>query len=323
MNVQVATSKGFEVATNSELQIEKDGFLGQSVKDTSFETSRLLHTIAMPIFWLLIVWVAMKKNVRRKLGKSEPETNTFWFDGIGPGCREVKEGAASWKALEVIYNRPSGQVRNVGGFVDDFWNDSVNSKAIRNRLKLVKKEIKSAILQFSGQEEVRILSLAAGSAQAVIEVMSELPAEVRVKALLVDIDPTALKYAKKLAEKYGVVDQIETIEASVAQVRRISRDFKPNVIEMLGLLDYIPQQKAIRLVEKIRESLDPHGIFLTCNIAPNREMHFLKYVINWEMIYRSPVDLEEVIAGAGFDDYRLVYEPLKLHGIAVARRTEW
>lgn len=322
MNVQVASSKGFEVATSLELQRDKDGLV-ESSEVTKFETSRWVYTLAMPFLWILVAWVATKKAILSEIDKPEPHTNTFWFDGLGSGCREVKEGAASWKALEVIYNRPFGKDKTVGGLVDDFWNGSINSKAIRNRLKLAKKEVRSAILQFSGQEEVRILSLAAGSAQAVIEVISELPVEVRVKALLVDIDPTALSYAKKLAKMYGVADQIETLETSVVQVRRISRDFRPHVIEMLGLLDYVRQDNAIRLVGQIRKSLEPHGVFLTCNISPNREMHFLKYVINWEMIYRSPIVLEEVIAGAGFNDYRLVYEPLKLHGIAVARRTEW
>ncbi|MFA5318880.1 MAG: hypothetical protein WC387_00765, partial [Candidatus Paceibacterota bacterium] len=60
--------------------------------------------------------------------------------------------------------------------------------------------------------------------------------------------------------------------------------------------------------------------YLTCNIAPNFEQHFLKWVINWPMIYRSPRELADVIEQACFDDFRLIYEPLMIHGIVVAHK---
>ena len=197
----------------------------------------------------------------------------------------------------------------------------LNCQAVRNRLKLVKQEIGRAILRFSNHQEVRLLSLAAGSAQGVIEVMAELKAKgIQVRALLLDIDQTALDYAILLADRYGVGNQIETVKANVAQVARVSQDFRPQVIEMLGLLDYIPQGKAIRLVEKIRQSLETKGIFFTCNIYHNMEMHFLKWVINWAMIYRTPAELAEIVTEAGFSDYRLIYEPLKIHGLVIAQK---
>ena len=91
---------------------------------------------------------------------------------------------------------------------------------------------------------------------------------------------------------------------------------------MLGLLDYLPQKKAIKLSQKIRESLGSKGIFLTCNIRRNLERHFLRWVIDWPMIYRSPVEMAEVVAEAGFIDYRLIYEPLRIHGLVVASKSD-
>lgn len=293
----------------------------QPAKTAKFERRRWPYVLTMPISWLLTLWVMAKKAVRRWLGKPDPHINTFWFDGLGLSNRAIKEGAASWKALDIIYNHTFNQKKGVGGLVDDFWIGMMNAQAVRNRLKVVKQEIRRAILHFSNLQEVRLLSLAAGSAQGVIEVMAELKSQgIQVRALLLDIDQAALDYAKQLASQYGVADQIETVKTSIAQVIRVSQDFRPQVIEMLGLLDYIPRDKAVRLVGKIRESLETKGIFLTCNICHNPERHFLRWVINWPMIYRTPAELAEIITEAGFSDYRLIYEPLKVHGLVIAQK---
>ena len=325
MNGRVASTV-VEIATIPELPKVKTStaavVLPVKSIETEFERRRWPYILTMPISWLLTIWVILKKSICWWRGKPNLNINTFWFDGLGLSNRAIKEGAASWKALDVIYNHQFGQKKNISGFVDDFWIGMINAQAVRNRLKLVKQEIRSAILHFSNHQEVRLLSLAAGSAQGVIEVMAELKSQgIRVRALLLDIDQTALDYAKQLASQYGVADQIETVKASVAQVIRSSQDFRPQVIEMLGLLDYIPHDKAIRLVRKIHESLEVKGIFLTCNICHNPEMHFLRWVINWAMIYRTPAELAEIVTKAGFSDYRLIYEPLKLHGLAIAQKT--
>jgi len=286
-----------------------------------FEKKRWQYILTMPISWLLTIWVMAKKTVYQWFGQINPQTNTFWFDGLGSSCRKIKEGATSWQALNIIYNYSFGLEKGLCGIIDDFWIGMINAQAVRNRLKLAKQEIEQAILRFSDCQEVRILSLAAGSAQSVIEVMAELKMKgILVRALLLDIDQTALNYAEQLAKSHDVSDQIKTVKMSIAQVNRVSKDFQPQIIEMVGLLDYIPQNMAIKLVRKIRESLTDKGIFLTCNIAPNLEMHFLRWVINWSMIYRTADEVTEIITGAGFNDYRLIYEPLNIHGLVIAQK---
>jgi hypothetical protein len=322
MNRQGASPLVIEVATVSGVAKIMTGDATQPTEVVKFEKRRWPYIVTMPISWILTFWVMIKKAFYRLLKKPGPNINTIWFDGLGLSCREIKEGAASWRALDIIYNHGFGQRNGLRGFVDDFWIGMMNAQAVRNRLKLVKQEIRRAILQFSNHREVRVLSLAAGSAQGVIEVMAELKERgVRVRALLLDIDQTALDYAKKLACVHGVADQIKIVKTSVAQVARVSRDFKPHIIEMLGLLDYIPKDKAIRFIRKIRESLEEKGIFLTCNIRRNPERHFLRWVINWSMIYRTPAELAEIVSEAGFSDCRLVYEPLKIHGLVIVQKT--
>ncbi len=291
----------------------------QPIKLPVFEKKRWLYVLTLPISWLLTLYVMVKKGICKFFHVPGLFTNTLWFDGLGSSNREIKDGAASWKALNIIYNHRFNE--SILNIVDDFWIGMINAQAVRNRYKLVKQEVRRAILQFNDYKEVRLVSLACGSAQAVIEIMAEFKDEgILVRTILVDIDQNALDYASNLAEQNGVTGQIITIKASVSEIDSIASDFKPQVIEMLGLLDYIPREKAIKLARKIYESLEIKGIFLTCNIAPNIERYFLTWVIDWPMIYRKPSDLVEIIHKAGFSDFRIIYEPLKVHGLVVATK---
>lgn len=319
MNGRVASTV-VEIAANLDLSRDTAVALSEPLAVSSYETRKWRYMLAIPLLGVLTLWVMAKKKLRQLFKQPKLNTNTLWFDGISPGLRLVKERAKSWRALDVIYNWRFGQKSGLFCPLEDFWFGIMNAQSVRNRLKLIKLEIQRAILECGNHQEVRILSLAAGSSQGIIEVMADFKRRgIKTRALLLDIDPTALVYARKLARKGGVSEQITVVNTSVAQVRRVSQRFRPQIIEMLGLLDYIPEEKAIRLVSKIRESFEPGGIFLTCNIRRNPERHFMKWVVDWPMIYRDPRDMARIITKAGFVDYRLIYEPLKIHGLIVAR----
>ena len=317
----VISSTIVEIATDLDLSAGRHGVICRVAKQSHhrFERNKWLYILTMPVFWFSVFWVMCKKAVCNLAGLPSFKTNCWWVDGLGEENRAVKDGAASWKALDIIYNHRFGMSWRLSHLIDDFWIGMINAQAVRNRLKLVKLEIRRAIMAFDHGQEIRLISLACGSAQGIIEVMAEFKKEgIVVRTILLDIDQSALDYATELAKKHGVSDQISIVKSSAAQVVRVARDFHPHIIEMLGLLDYIPQDKAIRLCNRIRGCLVPRGIFLTCNVCHNMEMYFLKWVIDWSMIYRTPAELAEVVSEAGFGDYRLIYEPLKIHGLVVA-----
>jgi len=141
-----------------------------------------------------------------------------------------------------------------------------------------------------------------------------------VSLLLMDIEPSALVYAQGLAQEHGVGDQVEVLAGDVRKSIRVIRDRRPHIVEMIGLLDYLPDPMAIRLIGAIRRGLPDEGVFLTANIYKNCERHFVKWVMDWDMIYRNSTSLGNLLASAGFQDFRVVSEPLGIHGIAVARR---
>ena len=167
-----------------------------------------------------------------------------------------------------------------------------------------------------------MLSLACGSAQGVIEIMAEYKSRgIVVETLLVDLDQTALDYAQRMAEKYGVEDRIKTVKTNVLRAGKIVRDNEPDIVEMVGLLDYLPQRTASELIKKIYASMTK-GVLLVANINYNIERSFVQHVVNWRMIYRDPCELLELVNGAQFDEIRLVYQPLMIHGVLIACKNE-
>ena len=86
----------------------------------------------------LAFWVALKKII---LGP-KLKINTFWFDRISPACREMKENAMHWRALDITYNYKFGAKNDFTTKITDFWLRINNAKAVRNRLKLVKKKLR-------------------------------------------------------------------------------------------------------------------------------------------------------------------------------------
>src|ERR1035437_5619830 len=247
-----------------------------------YERNRWPYILTMPISWLMTFWVMVKKVIFRKIcklvGGKLPDriTNSIFFDHFAEKLRLIKEGSASWKALEIIYNHVFGQIKTLVGKLEDFWIGMMNAQSVRNRLKLIKIILRETLLKFGNKS--KIMSLACGSAQAVLEVIAELKAEgINVQVCLVDISKEALQYARDLADKLGISTQVEILQLDIIRkTNRLPKDFDPDIIEMLGLLDYIPEKRAVGIFKQILDRLSPGGYFLTCNIRPNIEMYFLK-----------------------------------------------
>jgi SAM-dependent methyltransferase len=177
--------------------------------------------------------------------------------------------------------------------------------------------------RFEGDEPVKIVSLASGSAQAVVEAVQRYGKPAHVK--LLDSDPTALEASKKIVEQAGLSDQFEIIKTRIdpRTIRRHCKDFNPGIIEMVGLMDYFNDAWAAKVIDEVKSCLMDGGLYLTCNIAPNPEKLFLDWVLLWPMIYRAPEEWRDILLQGWFakDEFkrnqiRIIYDPFKIHGLA-------
>jgi hypothetical protein len=295
------------------------------------------------VLWLVSFWAMItnlsqalflkiakrKKGTLRKIlwdmGRDPEHISSFAVDRFSRFNHEAKYGAAGWRALKLFYNYHSEVLPrlngNLEGFVTRFWTGKMqNRQAVTNRLKVTSKLLAKAFSKFINEPEVRIVSVASGSAQAVVEAMKLSPQKVR--AILIDIDRSALEEASRLVKAVGLEERFSFVYGPAAIVQKVCADFKPHIIEMIGFLDYRPKEQAIKLIKRIHNYLPQGGIFLTCNIRKNPERAFLSWALLWPLIYRNERQLSEIVVGGGFspEDVDIIYEPFRIHGIAVCRK---
>lgn len=290
-----------------------------------YEHATLAYKLAVPFLYLIGAYAQAKKATRRALGYPQPATNFWLVDGISAGSRRVKDGAARWQALDACYNfSGNGEGRNaVVRSIDKFWMCIRNAQAVRNRLKIARHELIVAIEERArSNQPVRILSLAAGTAQGVIEAAARCRVRgIRTEILLIDADDSALAHARALAAAHGIG---ECVTANRGDVLRFDKNgalggFRPDIVEMMGLIDYLSDEMIVLLIKRIRRLLTPGGIFFTCHIHHNAEAYFLRHAVNWQMRYRSVGQLRALVEKGGFAQPRLLTERHRIHTIAVAR----
>lgn len=237
----------------------------------------------------------------------------------------IRKYSKTHKALELMYGYEGFKVNGNGVFdalSAHFWETAViNASASRNRLKLVKKLLREVINEKRGGRQIKILSLASGSARAVIEVASELR-DIDVNCRFADISREALEYSRQLACEYNILDRISLLRANVLEVGKFCSNWKPDIVEVVGLFDYLDDDNGAKFISNIRERLEDNGVLIISNVNENHERRFVKEIVDWDMIYRTPEQLASLLVSGGFDaqNCRIVCEPLQIHSIAVARK---
>lgn len=249
-------------------------------------------------------------------------------------AREVIEHATTHKALENLYSRGSAHPhRNfVQRLFHAIWFSTGNSKAVRNRLRLVTREIGLALrdrlknVEDIEDQKICILSIASGSARAVMAalIQEKVGATAPIKLVFVDKSSHALAYSRQLYADLGLSLPAEWIETTAGSFLRthIADGSLFDIVEMVGLLDYFDAPKASNLIRDIYNVMRIGGTFITANIVANEEVPFVTKAVGWEMIYRHPHELEHLFAETGFqpEKVKLYCEPLGIHCVAVAKK---
>jgi len=275
--------------------------------------------LAAPLMRFMVESVRLKRSFGQVLS-----TNHVLFDGLGEGCRKIKEGAASWRALEIIYNHKGSSL------ADWFWIGFMrNAQAVRNRKRIIVRKLRMKALEIARRKgNVKVLSLASGSAQAVFEALKNFSFPLEVK--LIDIDKEAGEYALKLSHEYRLGSVVSFMRGNMLKFDKpvLLQDFRPDIIEMAGLLDYLRDDEAVALIKRIYAQLPPGGTFITCHIHDNPERDFMTEVINWgrddgrqrPMLYRTQDELVKLVHEGGFNTIVVYVEKHEIHSVAVAQK---
>jgi len=250
-----------------------------------------------------------------------------WFGGLN---HRAKVKAASQEALDIFYNAPELVAKltwwKPRDILTRFWLGIDNCKAVRNRVIIITHYFTESILELSGRDgEVRGVSMACGSAQAVVDgiilSIKKSPKNIKMKYLLIDKYQSALDSAKKRVVEAGLEDYFIFEKGETSDLEDLVEKHLGwvNLAEIAGFPDYVQRVKLIKLFKSFKRVLVPGGIFITCNICPNPEKPFLDWDLLWWMIYRTKEEFSEILKSAEFFSGNVFCEPLGIHAIAVVR----
>ncbi len=227
--------------------------------------------------------------------------------------------AGDYYMMEMIYrNRPEGDGK-LGLLVDQWMLGSVPCDAVRGRRRLLTEELTSACSALRlRSDRIQIMSLACGPARELCDFLAGFPEADAVDALLVDIDPDALKHAASNLDRSETRASIRYMRENLIRwaMGRVRHHFEAqDVIYSAGLTDYLGRSLFTALVRQCHDHLKPGGILIVGNFGPaNPHRAFLDHLLKWELIHRSESELRTIFDDTPFrgDMVEVIAEP---HGV--------
>lgn len=275
-----------------------------------------------------------RKFVRRERSRLRG-MKTVFFNRNSPLLQHFCKNVTSAAALDDVYNSnmnfrwPRGEalvpLSTEIDPVGQFYLNCPNGQAVRNRCRGVMDQFESALEEvLSRKGEAKVLSVACGSAQAVIHktslMMDEGLDKKKVSFTLTDADEEPLSLAKTRAEQAGILDRVNLVQTHFKDLQKTLEGEKYDIIEACGIADYLPENLLLLLFGLVNSLLEDRGHFITSNMRKTRGSLFLTWTYNWPILYRSPEELHTILKNSNFQSPKVFVEPWGIHMYATARK---
>jgi hypothetical protein len=267
----------------------------ESDAEAKLATKRFTELVLTPEFTDGAIW---RRSYEKPLGY--------------PGDFEVMNYVYRW--------RPEGKdsfgrlVHRLGLDVGEF---------IASRMVAVQHAITREILaRPESSEPMLIANLGAGPAQEVLNVL-QAPIDHRrpVTFALIDQDLEALsttyERAYPLTKRTDSRAEVRCLHVSFTELLRSGSLFRrlqpPDMIYSIGLLDYLPQRRARRLIADLTEQLKPGGMLMVANMRqwPGSIMWPLEYIADWSLVYRTENEMRDLAEGLDIESAEITTDETK------------
>ena len=178
--------------------------------------------------------------------------------------------------------------------------------AVRTRKDLIKAQLRRLIEERRGQDKpLRLLSVAAGPAQELLELFSELTGPCPpLEIVLFDQDKGALAYAYRrlkpvIDARWGKRVQVLYLHDSIKRLLRDAKLFEEfgqfDVVFSIGLFDYLQSSTAVVLCRNLFARVAEGGTLYIGNMVPENPTRWIQeHHLDWYLIYRSREEMLEI-----------------------------
>jgi hypothetical protein len=129
------------------------------------------------------------------------------------------------------------------------------------RLRTVQSMVRAALDEIPGTHAgpIRIVSLCAGQGRDVIDVVATHPRGPEISALLVELHPALVAFARGRAASLGLADRIRVVEGDASQCRLYAGDVPADIVLVCGVFGNISSADITRTIQAMRGFCAPGG----------------------------------------------------------------
>lgn len=226
-----------------------------------------------------------------------------------PSMRRWRRYAPDGFATHVTY-RPDGNVFPDGLRLDPitqrFFRHSYDAVGLRTRAYLLM-DLVDKYLSQRPLGDVRWVSLAAGTGVVAYDTLANYDAATqrRVQLVISEREPAFIKFARRLARSYRLRSHIDYQRGDVTVARELERLLgrQPQIVDALGLFEYLDDATAATLARRVYRRLAVGGMLVFSNMSDARpQLNVHRHAVGWPgVIVRSPEQVIAILATAGID----------------------
>ena len=222
-------------------------------------------------------------------------------------------GPGSWKSMLAHYGAAP---KSAFDFMIDRY--VAFPSGLRNRQKLVVSALTQLIEAYGKEQAVNLVAIGCGSGNNILQaVQIEKPKVAGIKAQLFDLNQDALNQGKLKCQEMGLDKEVEFICADANQMEgKISAP--PQIVKMIGLMEYLSDENVIGLLESIKKFRAPSSSILISSIEPGHGIdRFLRRTLNFNLNYRGPEKLKQLLQEFGYTRFNIFSEPTGIFNVIV------
>ena len=211
--------------------------------------------------------------------------------------------AGDYEMMNLIYRNELIGPSLFGKALHRYYVMKPAAQAVRNRADYLVMAISRMVEKSKPGEKIKILSVASGPAVEVQKLISEVQEynHLPIEFYFLDQDMSALKYSqRKLYElklKHGCKFEFIFLNKNIKTVigRGLHEEGLFDLIYCAGVFDYFTDPVAQLAAQRLFESVKSHGELIIGNFSDDNPNEIeMKFFLDWDLIYRSPEDLERL-----------------------------
>jgi hypothetical protein len=215
--------------------------------------------------------------------------------------------AGDFEMMNMVYRNESLGDTLFGRSLSHIVLDSDAGHAVRHRARYLADKITAAAAHSGPGRPARILSVAAGPAMELQQILRTHPALVRAghaEITLLDQDASALRHAREQigarAEEASIEVALRCLHTSIKTVIAEGLAGSYDLIYTAGLFDYLTNHTAYAAAARLVQALAPGGRAVIGNFSTaNPSRPLMELILDWPLHHRSASDLRQLFADLG------------------------